>query len=119
MLVDTLEGPLGEDEDEPEEDARLPRMGSNLYKTLVVLSILPGGSSLDITNRLNELNGLLRAPGLLRKKHLELTVSDVSSYLTILRGKGLVTRTSNRRGVVGGSSWDITQESKALLDLEA
>lgn len=115
-LVDTLEGGL--DDDEPEPETLLPRAGSNLHKTLVVLSILPDGTSAEITNRLNELNGLLKGPGLIVRKDMLLTVSDVSSYLTILRSKGLVERTEVKRGVAGGSHWQLTEQSIELLERE-
>jgi hypothetical protein len=114
-LIESFEGPLDDDEDT--EKTILPAMGTHLYKTLVVLSILPGGSSKEITERLNELNGLMRGPGLVIRKDLMHTVSDVSSYLTILRGKGLVERTSNKRGLPGGSNWDLTSEALELLDI--
>ena len=43
------------------------------------------------------------------------SVSDVSSYLTILRSKGLVQTICSRRGVVGGSSWELTEVCRKLL----
>lgn len=115
-LVHTLEGPLGDDEDEGA--VKMPRAGTNLHKTMMVLSILPEGNSLDVTERFNELNGLFRVRGSVILKHLLLTVSDVSSYLTILRSKGLVERTHIRRGVAGGSTWQLTEEAIDLMGLE-
>jgi DNA-binding MarR family transcriptional regulator len=116
ILADTIEGPL---EDEPEEaSSLLPRQGTSFRKTLVVLAILPEGSSRDITERLNELNGLLKAPGSVFRKDLLLSVSDISSYLTILSGKGLVEKVSNRRGVPGGSTWRLTPKAIELLEIE-
>lgn len=113
-LLDTIEGPL---EDEPGDQTLLPKKDTSLYKTLVVLSILPNGSSRDITVRLNELNGMMKVPGVVLRADLILTVSDVSSYLTILRGKGLVDRIDIRRGTPGGSSWRLTGEAIELLGL--
>lgn len=114
LLKDTIEGPL---EDEADE-VKLPRAGTTLYKTMMVLSIMPGGSSSDITQRLNELNGFLKSRGRIIRKDLLLTVSDVSSYLTILRSKGLVERSEIRRGMAGGSSWIPTEVAIDLMGLE-
>jgi hypothetical protein len=41
----------------------------------------------------------------------------VSSHLTILRSKGLVTTLENRRGRPGGSTWAATDTCKELLGL--
>lgn len=114
-LVDTLDGDLGDDDD---PGVKLPKQGTNLHKTLVVLSILPEGTSKEITDRLNELNGYLRAPGMLLRRDLLLTVSDVSSYLTILKSKSLVDRSEVRRGVSGGSSWVLTETAIELLEMD-
>jgi DNA-binding transcriptional ArsR family regulator len=115
-LVHTLEGPLDDNEDE--DAVKMPRTGTSLHKTMMVLSILPDGNSLQVTERLNELNGLFKVRGTIILKHLLLTVSDVSSYLTILRSKGLVERTQVRRGVAGGSDWRLTEEAIDLMGLE-
>lgn len=85
-------------------DVRLPRPKSNLHKTLMVVSILPEPTSAEVTERLQDLG-------------VDHNVSDVSSYLTILRSKGLVETTVIRRGVAGGSSWRLTLASMGLLQL--
>lgn len=108
LLKDSLEGPLGECNDSGPE-VKLPRAGTNFSKTLLVLSVLPEGTSAEITCRLNDLNGKF-----FEDEEGWLTVSDVSSYLTILRSKGLVDRVEIRRGVVGGSTWTLTD---AAIDL--
>lgn len=115
-LADTIEGPL--DDEQPEAETLLPKQGTSFRKTLVVLAILPEGTSREITERLNELNGLLRVPGIVFRKDLLLSVSDISSYLTILSGKGLVEKVSNRRGVPGGSTWRLTPKAIELLEIE-
>lgn len=83
-------------------DVKLPRFGSNLYKTLACVSILDYPNSAEVTQRLQELG-------------VDHNVSDVSSYLTILRGKGLVEPTVIRRGVAGGSTWILTEIAAQLL----
>jgi hypothetical protein len=109
----------GFDEDErggKVEHPKLPKSGTSLFKTLAVLSVLPGASSIDITVRLNELNGYLRAPGVVVRRDQLLTVSDVSSYLTMLKAKKLVKTTESRRGVAGGSDWELTDLAQQLLE---
>lgn len=115
-LVDTLEGDL--EEELGDEKTVLPRKGTAFRKTLMVVAILPEASSAEITERLNELNGLLRAPGLVIRKDLLLTVSDVSSYLTIMFDRGLVEKVTARRGVSGGSTWRLSERALDLLEFE-
>lgn len=86
-------------------DVKLPREGTNLRKTLVVLSVQPEATSAEITQRLKELGE-------------KFSVSDVASYLTILRSKGLVGTTVVRRGVVGGSTWILTEAAAELLGVQ-
>ena len=80
----------------------LPRHGTKLWHCLMMVNGLSRASSLEITDRLN-LDG-----------H-EFTVSDVASQLTVLRYKGLVQSTDNKRGQVGGSTWECTDSAKKLL----
>lgn len=109
-ILEKLEGPLCESIDSGDE-VKLPRFGSNLHQTIMVLSILPEGSSKEITERLNELRGASEG------SNDYLTVSDVSSYLTILRSKGLVDRVDIRRGVAGGSTWTLTDIAEDLISV--
>jgi hypothetical protein len=81
---------------------KLPRRESNLWFTLVTLASLVEATSAEITYRLVDLGK-------------EFTVSDVASYLTILRSKRLVRNTEVRRGVAGGSTWIQTDECVKLL----
>jgi hypothetical protein len=86
-------------------DVKLPKPKSNLHKTLMVVSILDEPSSAEATERMQDL-GVYR------------NVSDVSSYLTILRSKGLVETVVVRRGMLGGSTWRLTAASLKLLNIE-
>jgi len=88
-----------------EAEAKLPRKDSNLWNTVKVLQMLEEASSARITRRLVDLG-------------LEFSVSDVSSYLTILRSKGLVVTTESRRGLVGGSTWKLSDTCVRLLGVE-
>jgi hypothetical protein len=86
------------------QDVKLPRPATKLWETLMILTVEDEISSGDITNRLT----------LMGKDY---TVSDVSSYLTILRTKGLVLVVSSRRGIAGGSTWTLTDKAADLLGL--
>lgn len=88
-----------------EAEVKLPRRDSNLWNTVKVLQVLEEASSARITRRLVDLG-------------LEFTVSDVSSYLTILRSKGLVVTTESRRGLSGGSKWKLSDTCIRLLGVE-
>jgi len=87
-----------------EKNIHLPKEGTFLRKTLMVVSVLEEPSSAEITTRLKELGE-------------EFTVSDVASYLTILRTKGLVEVVHLGRGVAGGSTWRLTDTATALLGI--
>lgn len=84
-------------------DVKLPKSGTHLWKTLMVLSVVGPATSADITGRMNALG-----------EHV-FSVSDVASYLTILRSKGLVVATLVRRGVAGGSTWQLTSVCADLM----
>jgi hypothetical protein len=86
------------------DDIKLPRKATHLWATLMVLTTVDVETSVGITTRLREL------------KH-PFSVSDVSSYLTILRAKGLVDSPERRRGIAGGSSWRLTDPCKRLLGM--
>lgn len=87
--------PIVVEPEDCEDIVRLPRRGSNLWATMMVLFVLQPASSAMITRRLIDLGR-------------NFDVSDVSSYLTILRSKGLVETTVFRRGIIGGSTWRCT-----------
>lgn len=84
------------------EDIKLPKQGTHLWKTLKALVGLGVANSAEITQTLCDLGN-------------KFTVSDVSSYLTILRSKGLVEAPESKRGVQGGSTWNLTGIAKTLL----
>jgi hypothetical protein len=84
------------------EDIKLPKRDTKLWNTLKVLTALEIASSAEVTQTLADLGNIF-------------SVSDVSSYLTILRAKGLVEAPESRRGVQGGSTWNLTSAAKGLL----
>lgn len=84
------------------EDVKLPKRGTNIWHALVTLASLELANSAEVTVRL-------------RQSGFNFSVSDVSSYLTILRGKGLVYNTEVKRGVAGGSTWSLTDACASLL----
>lgn len=83
-------------------EVRLPRRDTNLWRTLLCLSALQTASSLDVTTSVNDLG-------------YSFTVAEVSSYLTILKQRGLVHPLNSRRGLAGGSTWEVTPAGKGLL----
>ena len=85
-------------------DVKLPKTGTNLRKTLMVLASESEATSAEITQRLNRMGE-------------KFTSSDVASYLTILRSKGVVEATVIRRGIAGGSTWRLTETAITLLGL--
>lgn len=84
-------------------DVKLPKKDTHLWRTLMVLSVIGPATTADITQRVNGLG------------HAVFTVSDVASYLTILRSKGLVVTTTVRRGVSGGSTWELTTVCRCMV----
>jgi hypothetical protein len=87
------------------DDVKLPRKGTKLWETLMILTVEDEASSGEVTERLQEMGK-------------DYTTSDVSSYLTILRARGLVTSVTSRRGMVGGSTWTLTSKASYLLGLD-
>ena len=85
-------------------DVKLPKDGTKLRKTLMVLSSLNEATSGEITERLQDMGEVF-------------TASDVASYLTILRTKGLVAATIIRKGVSGGSTWSLTDAAEDLVGI--
>jgi hypothetical protein len=83
---------------------KLPRENTHLRITLTTLSTIEPANSKEITDRLVELGQAF-------------TVSDVSSYLTMLRAKGLVEALDSKRGVPGGSTWQLTDRASDLLGI--
>ena len=87
---------------ESESVLKLPKKSGKLWHTIMVLSVLAPANSAEITERLRDLGK-------------DMTVSDVSSYLTMLRTKGLVRTLENRRGALGGSTWELTETCQTLV----
>lgn len=85
-------------------EVKLPRRGTNIWLTLSVLAAAKTLNSAAVTRQLNDAGH-------------KFTVSDVSSYLTILRSKGLVYNTELRRGLAGGSTWALTPACLDILNL--
>jgi hypothetical protein len=83
-------------------DAKLPRVGTHLHNTLVCLSSIEPANSREVTDTLTF-------------QGFEYTVSDVSSYLMMLRTRGLVEVLEYKRGVPGGSTWELTAVANELL----
>lgn len=83
-------------------EVRLPRRDTNLWRTLMCASALRTATSQEITQSVNDLG-------------YTFTVAEVSSYLTILKQRGLVHPLNSRRGLAGGSTWEITEEGKKLI----
>lgn len=83
-------------------DVKLPRKNTNIWNTLVTLAVHETANSAEITGFMIELGHAF-------------TVSDVSSYLTILRSKGLVLNIDVRRGIAGGSRWRLSDRCRDLL----
>ena len=90
---------------EPRGNVRLPRSGTNLWNVLTTLAGMGKSSSGELTQRLRDLGK-------------DFTTSDVSSYLTIMRGSGLVEVVESRNRVKGGSTWKITSKCAKLMGVE-
>lgn len=81
---------------------KIPKEGSHLWKTLMVLSVMEPANSSQISICLGDLGE-------------GYSVSDVSTYLTFLKNKGLISQLNKKRGVVGGSTWVITEKCRILI----
>lgn len=86
----------------PRGKVRLPKAGTHLSKTLRCLSAMESANSAEVTQALVDMGN-------------DFNVSSVSSYLTILRSMGLVETLESKRGILGGSTWNLTDPAKQLL----
>lgn len=86
------------------QDVKLPKKGTYLFTALSCLWQISPANSREVTDTLT-LHG-----------H-EFTVSDVSSYLMILRSRGLVVVVDYKRGVADGSTWKCSSTALELLGL--
>lgn len=82
----------------------LPRANTRLWHCFMSLVALKQGSTREVGDVMNSSTGTVN------------TMSEVSSQLTVLRYKGLVEVVDNRKGLVGGSTWVLTEKSKALTE---
>jgi hypothetical protein len=86
------------------KDVKLPRRDTKLWICLIELYVLGGeATTQEIAEALNS------------KESERQTMSEVASQLTVLRYKGLVTPLENRKGIVGGSKWGLTQPASTML----
>ena len=85
------------------DEVSLPKRTSKLWKCLAVLATIHPASTSEIVIAIND------------TQDPPFTTKEVASQLTVLRYKGLVTVVSDRRGVVGGSTWSLTPACKELL----
>jgi hypothetical protein len=81
---------------------KLPRVDTHLHRTLMAVYTLDEATSHEITQNLIESGQAY-------------SVSDVTTYLTFLRIKGLVVQVVVRRGTAGGSSWTLTEAAEDLI----
>lgn len=84
------------------KEVTLPKQGSKLWYCLLALSSITTGRTDQIHSAMNRL--------VVEQQ----TMSEVSSQLTVLRYKGLVEVTENRKGTAGGSTWVLTDVAKKL-----
>lgn len=88
-----------------DEQVTLPKKGTKLMITLGALFALEPATTGSIADLIN-----IDLPD--EEKQ---TNSDVASQLTILRYKGLSDIVDYRRGVVGGSTWCVTDKCRKLM----
>lgn len=83
-------------------NVKLPKKGTALFAALSCLWQIEPANSREVTDTLI-LHGY------------EFTVSDVSSYLMILRSRGLVTVVSYKKGIPDGSTWECSSVALSLF----
>jgi hypothetical protein len=102
VVFSLLDSQMEVQHNEPAVTARLPKPGTHLHHTLTCLWAIAPASSKEVTDTL-----ILQG--------LQYTVSDISSYLMMLRARGLVSVLEYRRGMPGGSTWELTAVADTLL----
>lgn len=105
VVFTTLESGAEIQHNEPAEAIKLPRPGSKLSSTLDCLLSIEPANSREVRDTLFF-------------RDIVYTVSDVSSYLMMLRSKGLVDVVTSRRGVQDGSTWKVSDAAKKLLGVK-
>ena len=88
-----------------EEDIRLPQKNTKIHNCMIALRCIEPATSLQVTNFINETH----------PSDKKQTVDEVSSQLTVLRYKGIVTPITLKKGVVGGSTWVLTATAKIKI----
>lgn len=86
-------------------EIKLPRKDTLLWHTLMTLAGMVQGSSADIVDGM-------------KHRGIDSDVPDISSYLTILKTKGLVVTITSRKGLTGGSTWQLTETCNKLLGVK-
>lgn len=104
MVFTTLTDGITIEHREKPTTAKLPKPGTHTRLTLQVLAMIEPASSKEVTDQLNAMGH-------------SFSVSDVSSYLAMLRAKTLVEVIESRRGIPGGSTWELTPIAESLLGL--
>jgi len=102
-VVSTTLGNICIEHIDVESEVKLPRRTTKLYQCLSALCGLEEGTTQEIAEMVNFGAGV------------EQSLSDVASQLTVLRYKGLVRATTNRKGVPGGSTWVLTDAALKLI----
>jgi hypothetical protein len=93
-----------EDAEQKRSTMRLPAKGSNLFKTLAALASLIEADSSKVALRMTESLGEAYK------------AKDVASYLYVLKGKGFVWQSDERKRIAGGSLWRVTDDASVLLN---
>ena len=88
-----------------DEQVTLPKKGTKLMSALGALFAIEPATTGAVAEMVNI--GL--------SEEQKQSNSDVASQLTILRYKGLSDIVEYKRGVIGGSTWRITEKCKKLL----
>ena len=78
---------------------RLPKKGTKLYACLIFVAEHEGCRTGDVAMSMKD------------------SASKVATQLTVLMCRGYITRVDTRRGVAGGSSWELTAATKKILQL--
>lgn len=102
LIFTTLRDEMEVMHNDPSPSVKLPKVGTHLHSTLVCLWSVEPANSKEVTDTL-WMHGY------------RYSVSDVSSYLMMLRGRSLVHVLDYKRGVPGGSTWETTTLANDLL----
>ena len=87
---------------EIEENIQLPRKDTKLLKCLGAMATLSPASTAEVTEEL-------------QNRGEDWSADEVASFLTVLRYKGLVEVVNYRKGISGGSTWELTDVAEELM----